>query len=102
MYVPVVNKGETTACLYPSHPIGVLSQAQIVSLANGVSAVVQEPSTLIARLSSQDALVNPVREQIRSLDLSALPVLEQDKVRAMLYEREAVLLSRTVIWAAPV
>lgn len=32
VYVPVVNVGETDVLLHPRHPIGLLSQAQVISL----------------------------------------------------------------------
>lgn len=90
VYVPVVNIGDTMVYLHPHCPLGVLSQAQIVSLPKGFSTVIQQPSTVTARFSSHDALGSSVREQIRSLYLSFPPSLEQDKVGAMLSEREAV------------
>lgn len=85
VYVPVVNIGGTMVYLHPRCPLGVLSQAQIVSLPKGISTVIQEPSPVTARLSSHDALGSSVREQIRSLYLSSLPLLEQDKVGVMLF-----------------
>lgn len=90
VYVPVVNIGETGVYLHPRRIIGVVSQAQIVSWPKGISTVPQELGVVTATLSSQNAQANSIREQIKSLDLSVLSGLDQDKVRAMLYEREEV------------
>lgn len=88
--VPVVNVGEKDVILYPRRPIGMLTQAQIVSLPSGVSTVAQELGSTIATLSSQQVQVNPVREQMDTMDLSILSELDQGKVRSMLRHHESV------------
>lgn len=49
------------------HPTGLLGQAQIVSLPDGVSTVAHESDSVTATLSSQDGQVNPVRKQIETI-----------------------------------
>lgn len=51
VYVPVVNVGETDVLLHPRRPIGLLSQAQVVSFPEWVS-IVEQVSGLTATLSA--------------------------------------------------
>ena len=90
VYVPLVNVGETDVLLHPRHPIGLLSQAQIVSLPEGISTVEHESGGVTATVSTQAVQGSPVREHIEAMDLSALSEPDQRKVRSMLLERESV------------
>uniref|UniRef100_A0A671U0X9 Gypsy retrotransposon integrase-like protein 1 n=1 Tax=Sparus aurata TaxID=8175 RepID=A0A671U0X9_SPAAU len=90
VYVPVVNVGEVDVLLYPRHPIGLLSQAQVISLPEGVSTVKQNVGGVIAMVSAQEAQASSVRQHIESIDLSTLSEADQGKVRSMLLEHETV------------
>lgn len=51
----MVNVGETDALLHLHHPIGLLSQAQIVSLPEEVSTLERKSGWVTATLPSQEA-----------------------------------------------
>lgn len=88
VYVPVVNVGETDVILHPHQPIAVLSQAEVVSLPEGVSLVEQHSGS--ATISLQTASLGSVRQQIESLDLATLTEAEQQKARSLLLQHEGV------------
>lgn len=89
-HVPVVNVGKTDVNLYPHHPIGVLSPADVVSMPEGVTFRKQQTHKVIATVSSHTAPLNPVKGHIESLDLSTLSMPDQQKVRALLLKHEGV------------
>lgn len=88
VYVPVVNVGTSDVLLFPRRVLGTLVGVQVVSLPEGVSEV--RPT--IASAYSQGTLVagTTVSEQIAAMDLTALPELEQGRVRALLMKYQTV------------
>ena len=89
--IPVVNVGTTETLLYPHTQIGVLSQVHIVSLPAGITEVGGEPSSSVtATALSHAAEDKSIRETIDALDLSAVPDLDQTKVRALLQAHGSV------------
>ncbi|KAL7878193.1 hypothetical protein SRHO_G00048360 [Serrasalmus rhombeus] len=84
VYVPVVNVGQARVGLHPCCPLGLLSQAQVVSLPAGVTEVVSEVPTVVALAQAQVAQVSPILEQIEGLDLSSLSSEEQMRVKSLL------------------
>lgn len=87
VYIPVVNVGVLDAVLYPNTLLGTLYGVYVVSLPPGVTEVKDE----IAMVSSHVCVVEPsVQEQIESVDLSALGIEEQGKVRSLLQSYHSV------------
>ena len=91
-YVPVVNVGTTDTKLYPRSALGMLIQAQIVSLPAGISEVPHVPEGLstVATMSSQAGQVSKISDTIQSLDLKNVPETEQAKVRSLLTKYQPV------------
>ncbi|KAL6473509.1 hypothetical protein MHYP_G00170700 [Metynnis hypsauchen] len=84
VYVPVVNVGQTRVALHPRCPLGLLSQAQVVSLPAGVTEVVSEVPAVVALAQAQVVQASPILEQIEGLDLSSLSSEEQMRVKSLL------------------
>lgn len=90
-YVPIVNVNRTAVKLRPRCPLGMLHQAQIVSLPAGISEVYTESHDLeVARVNSHVGQVDPMYEIIKSVDLQALSALDQLKVRDLLSKYASV------------
>lgn len=91
-YIPVVNVGNTDAKLYPRCILGMLNQAQIVSLPAGICEVPKEPEGLciVATMSSQAGQVSNILDTIESLDLNNVPEAEQAEIRSMLMKHQSV------------
>ena len=87
-YIPVVNVGSSDVLLYPRTVVGALSEAHVVSLPSGVKEV---PSYL-ATVASQAATPTPL-DQIGAVDLSALPIDEQNEARLLLWKYASVFSS---------
>ncbi|XP_049332461.1 retrovirus-related Pol polyprotein from transposon opus [Astyanax mexicanus] len=92
VYVPLVNVGCVSVALPPHCPLGVLTSVQVVSLPDGVTEEVSQPS-VYARVQTQVAQPSSVLEQIGALDLSVLSQVDQEKVRSLLYKHSAVFSS---------
>ena len=94
-YIPVVNVGTASIKLPRRCPIGILSQAQIVSLPAGVTEVRQEleGERVVATINAQTSQVSHVQNLIDSVDLSAVPESEQPKIRSHLQQYESVFSS---------
>lgn len=90
VYIPVVNVGAVDIALYPHHPIASLSQADVVSLPEGVSFSKPRSHVRATASSQTTGAEDSVRPQIESLDLSALSESEQEEVRALLLKHKAV------------
>ncbi|KAL6462534.1 hypothetical protein MHYP_G00289560 [Metynnis hypsauchen] len=84
VYVPVVNVGQARVALHPRCPLGLLSQAQVVSLPAGVTEVVSEVPAVVALAQAQVVQASPILEQIEGLDLSSLSSEEQMRVKSLL------------------
>ena len=91
-YIPVVNIGKTDAKLYRHCILGMLNQAQIVSLPAGICEVPKGPEGLciVATMSSQAGQVSNILDTIDSLDLKHIPEAEQAKIRSMLMKHKSV------------
>lgn len=96
-YVPIVNVNRTATKLQPRCPVGILHQAQIVSLPAGVSEVcVESAGSNVATVNSQVGQINPVCEFIQAIDLQVLSESEQLKVRDLLYKYSSVFSAHEV------
>lgn len=91
-YIPVVNVGDTDTKLYPRSALGMLHQAQHVSLPTGISEVPREPEGLrtLANIHSQAGQVSSISNTLESLDLQNVPEAEQAKVRSLLQKHKSV------------
>ncbi|KAL6490489.1 hypothetical protein MHYP_G00008340 [Metynnis hypsauchen] len=90
VYVPVVNVGQARVALHPRCPLGLLSQAQVVSLPAGVTEVVSEVPAVVALAQAQVVQASPILEQIEGLDLSSLSSEEQMRVKSLLQKYASV------------
>ncbi|XP_077947563.1 uncharacterized protein LOC144388873 isoform X3 [Gasterosteus aculeatus] len=91
-YIPVVNVGDTDVKLYPRCALGMLNQAQIVSLPTGINEVPRKPAGMgtLATMSSQTGQVKNISDTLASLDLSNVPETEQAGIRSMFEKHHAV------------
>lgn len=90
-YVPIVNVNRTATKLQSRCSLGILHQAQIVSLPSGISEVPVEPcGSKVATVNSQAGRIDSVCEFIQAVDLQALSEPEQLKVRDLLYKYSSV------------
>lgn len=83
-YIPVVNVSITDAMLHPRTTVGTLSPAHIVSLPEGVTEVASFPQGQVSAVSSQVSAGHTQQDPIDALNLSNLPLTQQDKVRGLL------------------
>lgn len=90
VYVPVVNVAKTSVTLQPRQALGVLTNAQIVSLPAAVSTEVQEPVAVSATTFSHASQVPSIAAPIEGVDLSGLPDTDQEQVRSLLLKYESV------------
>ena len=91
LYIPVVNVGTTETPLYPRTRIGSVSHVHIVSLPAGITDVGGEPSSSITATVASHAVEDKLKQgAINAIDWSALPDLDQTKVRALLHARDAL------------
>lgn len=88
VYVPVVNIGLSDVLLFPRRILGTLSGVHVVSLPAGVTEV--RPPAVGAYSQATQAASATVSAQIEALDLTALSVSEQAKVRALLTRYQGV------------
>ncbi|KAL0161382.1 hypothetical protein M9458_045107, partial [Cirrhinus mrigala] len=87
VYIPVVNVGMIDVVLYPNTLLGTLHGVYVVSLPPGVTEVKE----VVATVGSQGCVVGPsLQDQIESVDLSALGMEEQGKVRTLLQHYQSV------------
>lgn len=103
IYVPILNVNKSSATLHPRCPVGILTQAQIVSLPPGVTERVEPlfevadgvgtSQGLTVPVYTQTASCQTVLQQIEGLDLSLLPQLEQDMVKGLLKKHASVFSS---------
>lgn len=88
VYVPVVNIGTSDVLLFPRRVLGSLVTVHVVSLPAGVTEV--RPTTENVYSQATLAASSTVLKQISEIDLTALPELEQDRVRALLRKYQMV------------
>lgn len=71
-YIPVVNVGKANDELYPHCALGMLNQAQVVSLPTDISKVPKKPAGLgtLATMSSQAGQVRNTPDTLASLECS--------------------------------
>ncbi len=87
VYIPVVNVGISDAVLYSNTLLGSLHGVYVVSLPPGLTEVKE----MVATVGSRGCVIEPsLRERIESVDLSALEIEEQDKVRTLLQSYQSV------------
>lgn len=100
VYVPILNVNDTLAILPQRCPVGILSQAQIISLPSGITEKVGPVSLpnggestlggITASVNMQLGGCHSVLEQIQGLDLSVLPQTEQERARGLLRQYASV------------
>lgn len=88
VYVPVVNMGNSDVLLFRRRVLGTLVRVHVVSLPMGITEV--RPCTASAYSQGTQVASSTVPEQIAALNLSALPEVEQEKVRALLSRYQTV------------
>ncbi|KAI5620525.1 hypothetical protein C0J50_19992 [Silurus asotus] len=87
VYIPVVNVGLLDVVLYPNTLLGTLHGVFVVSLPPGVTEV----KGTIATVGAQECGLEPsLQQRIDTVDLSALEIKEQDRVRTLLQEYQSV------------
>ena len=88
-YVPIVNVGTTPAVLHPRRSVGLLMQVEVVdSLAE--TTTIGCPGATTATVNTQMRQISPIQKAIQALDLTALPISDQEKVRSLLLKYESV------------
>ncbi len=88
VYVPVVNIGTSDVLLFPSWVLGSLVRVHVISLPAGVTEV--RPTTTNVYSQATLAAISTISERIAAVDLTALPELEQGKVKALLRKYQTV------------
>ncbi len=86
--MPVVNIGTSDVLLFPRRVLGSLVRVHVVSLPAGVTEV--RPTTTNVYSQATLAAISTISERIAAVDLTALPELEQGKVKAVLRKYQTV------------
>ena len=87
-YIPIVNVGSTGVLLYPRTAIGTLDEVRLVSMPTGITEVPTSIATTASQVASE-----VLQDPIGAIDLSALPVGDQDKVQSLLRQHASVFSS---------
>lgn len=87
-YIPIVNVGSTSVLLYPRTVAGTLNEVRVVSMPAGVIEMPTSVATTASQIASE-VLPDP----IEAIDLSALSVGDQIKVRSLLQQYASVFPS---------
>lgn len=93
-FIPVTNVGLTEAILPPRSQLGTLCQVEIVSQSDGSTRLLEDlGEEKCVTMATQSVESNPLNTAINAIDLSALTVQDQDRVRALLRDYQSVFSS---------
>lgn len=93
-FIPVTNVGLTEAILPPRSQLGTLCQVEIVSQSDGSTSLLEDlGEEKCVTMATQSMETNPLKTAIDAIDLSALTIQDQDRVRALLRDYQSVFSS---------